>query len=67
MTTAVVVARAVRMVNERSVEAIDGTVVPLEADTICVHGDTPGAEDARRPAPCRPRSRRHRRPIDRAA
>lgn len=38
-----VVARAVRMVKERAVEAIDGTLVPLEADTICVHGDTPGA------------------------
>jgi 5-oxoprolinase (ATP-hydrolysing) subunit A len=41
---AVVVARAVRMVTERSVVAIDGSVVPLEADTICVHGDTPGSD-----------------------
>ena len=41
---AVVVARAVRMVKERTVEAIDGSVVALEADTICVHGDTPGAD-----------------------
>lgn len=40
-----VVARAVRMVKERTVVAIDGTVVPLEADTICVHGDTPGSDD----------------------
>jgi UPF0271 protein len=40
-----VVARAVRMATERSVVAIDGTVVPLEADTICVHGDTPGSDD----------------------
>jgi UPF0271 protein len=39
-----VVARAVRMVRDRSVVAHDGSVVPLEADTICVHGDTPGAE-----------------------
>lgn len=39
-----VVARAVRMVVERNVVATDGTVVPLEADTICVHGDTPGAD-----------------------
>lgn len=39
----VVAARAVRMVKERMVEAVDGTMVPLEADTICVHGDTPGA------------------------
>src|SRR4051812_47825442 len=40
-----VVARAVRMVKEKSVVAIDGSVVPLEADTICVHGDTPGSDD----------------------
>jgi len=39
-----VVARAVRMVKERTVVAIDGSVVPLEADTICVHGDTPGSD-----------------------
>jgi UPF0271 protein len=40
-----VVARAVRMVKERTVIAIDGSVVTLEADTICVHGDTPGSDD----------------------
>lgn len=39
-----VVARAVRMAQEGTVEAIDGSVVSLHADTICVHGDTPGAE-----------------------
>jgi UPF0271 protein len=38
-----VVSRAVRMLEDGVVEARDGTVVPLEADTICVHGDTPGA------------------------
>ncbi len=38
-----VVSRAVRMTQERSVVSIDGTVVPLEAETLCVHGDTPGA------------------------
>src|SRR5436853_2553686 len=30
-----VVARAVRMIKDRSVVAVDGTVVPLEAETIC--------------------------------
>jgi UPF0271 protein len=40
-----VVARAVRMVKERSVVAVDGSVVPLDADTMCVHGDTPGSDD----------------------
>ena len=39
-----VVARAVRMVRDRSVVALDGSVVRLEADTICVHGDTPGSD-----------------------
>jgi UPF0271 protein len=42
---AVVVERAVRMVKERRVVAMDGTVVPLEADTMCVHGDTPGSDE----------------------
>src|SRR3954468_8626347 len=40
-----VVARAVRMVKDRSVVAIDGSIVRLDADTICVHGDTPGSDD----------------------
>lgn len=35
--------RAVRMVQERGVRAISGEWVDLEIDTICVHGDTPGA------------------------
>ena len=39
-----VVARAVRMVKDRTVVATDGSVVRLEADTICVHGDTPGSD-----------------------
>jgi len=39
-----VVVRAVRMVKERTVVAIDGSIVALEADTICVHGDTPGSD-----------------------
>ena len=40
----VVVARAVKMVKDRGVTAVDGSFVPLEADTICVHGDTPGSD-----------------------
>jgi UPF0271 protein len=31
------------MVRERAVVSVDGATVPLEADTLCVHGDTPGA------------------------
>jgi UPF0271 protein len=38
-----VVSRAVRMVREAKVTARDGTDIDLQVDTICVHGDTPGA------------------------
>jgi len=38
-----VVARAVRMVCEETVVASDGTSMRVEADTLCLHGDTPGA------------------------
>jgi UPF0271 protein len=38
-----VVRRAVMMARDHVVIAIDGSRVPLEVDTICVHGDTPGA------------------------
>jgi 5-oxoprolinase (ATP-hydrolysing) subunit A len=33
------------MARDRTVEAVDGSVIQLELDTICVHGDTPGAAD----------------------
>jgi UPF0271 protein len=36
-------ARVIRMLRERVVRSVDGTDVPIEADTICVHGDTPDA------------------------
>ena len=35
----VAVNRAIRMIKERKVTAIDGTEVEIKADTICVHGD----------------------------
>ncbi len=38
-----VVARAVRMAVAREVVAVDGTVVSVAAESICVHGDTAGA------------------------
>ena len=37
------VARAVGLITNRSVVALDGSRLHLDADTICVHGDTPGA------------------------
>ncbi len=39
----IVVTRAVAIARERIVVAADGTRVPLDVQTICVHGDTPGA------------------------
>jgi UPF0271 protein len=35
--------RVVRMVTEGVVEAVDGTMVRIDASSICVHGDTPDA------------------------
>jgi UPF0271 protein len=43
-----VVERAVRMVKEQNVVAVDGSTIALHADTICLHGDTPGAADLAR-------------------
>jgi 5-oxoprolinase (ATP-hydrolysing) subunit A len=34
-----------RMLGEGSVQAVDGTDVPIEVDTICIHGDEPGAAE----------------------
>ena len=40
---AAVAARAVRMVTAGRAETIDGGEIELAADTLCIHGDTPGA------------------------
>jgi UPF0271 protein len=40
---AIVARRVVRMVTEGAVETIDGGEVHLVPDTLCFHGDTPGA------------------------
>ena len=40
---AVVAARMLRLVREGVVEAVDGSLAPVRADSICVHGDSPGA------------------------
>jgi 5-oxoprolinase (ATP-hydrolysing) subunit A len=40
--------RCLRLVRDQEIEAIDGTVVPVEARSICVHGDTPGAVEIAR-------------------
>lgn len=38
-----VIERALRMVLEKRVIAVDGNSIPFEVDTLCVHGDTPTA------------------------
>jgi len=38
------VAQVLGMVRDGIVKATDGTTVPLKADTLCIHGDQPGAE-----------------------
>jgi 5-oxoprolinase (ATP-hydrolysing) subunit A len=40
---ALVASRMVRLAQEGVVEAIDGTDVPVRAESICVHGDSAGA------------------------
>ena len=37
--------RALRMVKEGVVIAVDGSTIPLKAQTLCVHGDNPKAVD----------------------
>ena len=39
-----VVARAVSLVKDRAAVALDGSRLPVDADTMCIHGDTPGAD-----------------------
>jgi UPF0271 protein len=43
-----VVARAVRMATAGLVLTAEGREIPLQVDTICVHGDTPGAPELTR-------------------
>ncbi len=39
----VVAERALKIAKEGKVIAVDGTEIPLRVQTLCVHGDTPGA------------------------
>lgn len=32
-----------RLAREGTLEAIDGSIIKIEAQSICVHGDSPGA------------------------
>lgn len=41
-------AQALSLVRDGGVTAVDGSFVKLEVDSLCVHGDTPGAADIAR-------------------
>ncbi len=41
-------ARVIRMVREGRVRAVDGSDLPLRADTVCIHGDGPHAAELAR-------------------
>lgn len=43
-----VAARVVKMALEKTVTAVDGSEVALDAHSVCVHGDTPGAVEIAR-------------------
>lgn len=45
---AIVADRAVQMVRDGRVVSLSGKSIAVKADTICVHGDTPGAPDLAR-------------------
>lgn len=40
---AAVARRVRRLVTEGVIEAVDGSIISTEVDSVCVHGDTPGA------------------------
>ncbi len=43
-----VAARAVRLATEHTIDAVDGARIRIAADTLCIHGDTPGAGELAR-------------------
>lgn len=43
-----IAARVVELARTGTIRAIDGTVVDVDADSVCVHGDSPGAVDIAR-------------------
>ncbi|MDR7386306.1 MAG: LamB/YcsF family protein, partial [Armatimonadota bacterium] len=40
-----VASRAVRIAHGEPIETVDGGEVVVEAETLCIHGDTPGAAE----------------------
>jgi UPF0271 protein len=40
--------RVVRMVQDRAIVSVTGKTIKVDVDTVCIHGDTPGAVDIAR-------------------
>ncbi len=40
--------QAVSLARDGEVQCLDGSTIPVRADTLCIHGDTPGAAEAAR-------------------
>lgn len=38
-----VIERALALVRDQRIVAVDGTAIAVSADSLCIHGDTPGA------------------------
>ena len=43
-----IAARVVKMVQDGAVVSVTGKVIKMRTDTVCIHGDTPGAVDIAR-------------------
>jgi UPF0271 protein len=46
--TAEIAQRVVRMVQDRAVVSVSGKTIKVQLDTVCIHGDTPGAVEIAR-------------------
>jgi UPF0271 protein len=46
--TAQIAERVVRMVEDRAVISVSGKTIKVQLDTVCIHGDTPGAVEIAR-------------------
>jgi len=43
--TEVMIRRVIRMIREKVVETVSGKIIPIEAETVCIHGDNEAATE----------------------
>lgn len=43
--TEVMIRRVIRMIREKVVETVSGKIIPIEAETVCIHGDNEAAAE----------------------